>query len=615
MTAIVLPEGRQSFTDANGVPLVGGKVFTYDAGTSNPRQTWTDADQAQPNTNPIILDGRGEATVFWSGAYKVVLKDSLDNTIWTVDKVQDGLNALTQQALGAIMYPPTQEEIASGAVIVDQSIPSHDIIGTVVPDRYAINVNPGVTDMTAASIMAITVSLAANCAVEYLGGSYLITDTLSMPNKTQIMGQHYHQYVDGGTKIIFSPVTAKSLFVPSGAPAAFRFGYSLQNLYILGNSASAVGNSVYAIDAHGWNKCLVRNVAINQFRTGVRCYATINNRFEFVQIQNCYIQDILYDGGFSTTDVWEQPYFGNAPIGVQTNGINLGIRWVDIAIEGVTTWGFNICKESYGFMVEGGYSEDVPTANVATNALFRVGFDGAALSGAGVQLVVKGGLWAGRNAGAVGACLDVDFSDGVIFEPGGVLRWTNAIRTSANTQTNQVVSGPFVTVTVGTTVSDTTKVLGFYPLGSFNSGTRNAQNLSAWQIRFPNSPSTPLNDYREYTSANVACTGAITTVAQWKASKVGNTITLTLPPVTGVAAAQPFFEFGELLGAAFLPTAGLAFPCIIQNNGASSATPGMIIITAAGNIRVYRDGTAANYTAAANAGLGQGCGVALSWSI
>lgn len=87
--ATLLPEGKQSFTNSAGAPLIGGKLYTYDAGTSTPRATYQDAAGTVPNTNPIILDARGEATVFWSGNYKVVLKDAADVTIWSVDNVQD----------------------------------------------------------------------------------------------------------------------------------------------------------------------------------------------------------------------------------------------------------------------------------------------------------------------------------------------------------------------------------------------------------------------------------------------------------------------------------------------------------------------------------------------
>lgn len=87
--ATLLPEGKQSFANSAGAPLVGGKIYTYNAGTSTPRPTYQDAAATVPNTNPVILDARGEALVFWSGAYKVVLKDAADVTVWTVDNVVD----------------------------------------------------------------------------------------------------------------------------------------------------------------------------------------------------------------------------------------------------------------------------------------------------------------------------------------------------------------------------------------------------------------------------------------------------------------------------------------------------------------------------------------------
>lgn len=97
--ATLLPEGKQSFTDGAGVPLVGGKLYTYDAGTSTPRPTYADAAGTVPNPNPVVLDARGEATVFWQGAYKAVLKDKNNVTIWTIDGVADAGSALALDLL------------------------------------------------------------------------------------------------------------------------------------------------------------------------------------------------------------------------------------------------------------------------------------------------------------------------------------------------------------------------------------------------------------------------------------------------------------------------------------------------------------------------------------
>jgi hypothetical protein len=128
-----------------------------------------------------------------------------------------------------------------------------------------------------------------------------------------------------------------------------------------------------------------------------------------------------------------------------------------------------------------------------------------------------------------------------------------------------------------------------------------------------------LNYYEEITAASTACTGAITTAAVWKASRTGNQVTLTLPSVLGAATSSINFAFGVLIPTAFRPTASLAFPCGVRDNDANQDTPGMVIITSAGNIRVYRTISAgSNFTANASAtacGFAQGCGFTCSWTI
>jgi len=103
MTASLLPQGKQYFETAAGTPAVGWKIYTYDTGTNNPRTTWQDAGQVAPNLNPVVLDARGEAVIFWSGAYRVRLEDNLGNTIWTVDGVTftDVLALLASTTSGA----------------------------------------------------------------------------------------------------------------------------------------------------------------------------------------------------------------------------------------------------------------------------------------------------------------------------------------------------------------------------------------------------------------------------------------------------------------------------------------------------------------------------------
>lgn len=87
--ASLLPVPKARFFDANGEPLAGGKVFTYQAGTNVLQSSYTDQSGLVANTNPVILDARGEANIWLVGTYKVVLQDSAGVQQWSVDNIQD----------------------------------------------------------------------------------------------------------------------------------------------------------------------------------------------------------------------------------------------------------------------------------------------------------------------------------------------------------------------------------------------------------------------------------------------------------------------------------------------------------------------------------------------
>ncbi|MCF0075436.1 hypothetical protein LZD49_33465 [Dyadobacter sp. CY261] len=85
--AVLMTPPYLEFQDADGLPLTGGKVFTYAAGTSDPKAAFTDSTETVQLPNPIILDAAGRAVIWISGSYKFVITDSADNIIRTVDNV------------------------------------------------------------------------------------------------------------------------------------------------------------------------------------------------------------------------------------------------------------------------------------------------------------------------------------------------------------------------------------------------------------------------------------------------------------------------------------------------------------------------------------------------
>lgn len=89
MAAVSYLSPRFQALGALGLPIIGGKLYTYVNKTTLPAVTYRDAEASTPNSNPITLDGRGEAVVFLTPGqkYTFVLRGLLGELIWTQDSI------------------------------------------------------------------------------------------------------------------------------------------------------------------------------------------------------------------------------------------------------------------------------------------------------------------------------------------------------------------------------------------------------------------------------------------------------------------------------------------------------------------------------------------------
>lgn len=81
----------QSF-DNTGRLLNGGKIRTYALGTTTPKVTYSDINGNSPNTNPVILDSVGSASIYLNGSYTLWLYDENDVQIGPPVDVLGGIN-------------------------------------------------------------------------------------------------------------------------------------------------------------------------------------------------------------------------------------------------------------------------------------------------------------------------------------------------------------------------------------------------------------------------------------------------------------------------------------------------------------------------------------------
>lgn len=158
--AYLSPLPKMQFFDANGDPLVGGKLYTYAAGTTTPLATYTSSSGAVSNTNPVILDSRGEANVWLAlTPYKFKLTTASDVEIWTVDNVSSG------ETFGASQWLTSVAGINS----ITASLTSANFVAYAAGQTFsfkASNTNTGPVTLNINSLGAKAVTKTGSVALE-----------------------------------------------------------------------------------------------------------------------------------------------------------------------------------------------------------------------------------------------------------------------------------------------------------------------------------------------------------------------------------------------------------------------------------------------------------------
>lgn len=76
-----------------GPSFAGYKVYVYEPGTSTPKATYSDSALTVANTDPVVLDANGAASIWFAGNAKVIVKTPLGSTYATDDNVNRSENS------------------------------------------------------------------------------------------------------------------------------------------------------------------------------------------------------------------------------------------------------------------------------------------------------------------------------------------------------------------------------------------------------------------------------------------------------------------------------------------------------------------------------------------
>lgn len=323
MTAYLAPVPKYQFFDANGAPLVGGKLYTYAAGTTTPLATYTDYDGQTANTNPIILDARGEASVWLGGSsYFMELKTAANALIWSVDNVSAATAA-------TLVFVPGGTGGASQTVQqrLAQSIFLTDYIN---PATYS----PGVTVVNTAFTNAY-----AECAATgkdlYIPGSttfYKITDEITVPAGVRTWGPGVTKQFTGEKNAFIASdnCTFDGLGIQGPSiqadPAAFT---KCNGIYVSGADNVTVQNC----RIWGWQSCGIQfRESYNAIVTGNFIYANYYSYPTGIGASSDIAFYSAVGGGRAT--IANNLCFSNNSQGI---GVNIQGYETDIAITG------NVC--------------------------------------------------------------------------------------------------------------------------------------------------------------------------------------------------------------------------------------------------------------------------------
>lgn len=356
MAVFLSPVGgvaAQFFTN-NGVPLAGGKLYSYLAGTTTPATTYTSSSGGTAHTNPIVLDsgGRvsgGEVWLTENVSYKFILKDSNDVLIATYDNIS-GISTITLPIdSSTVTYDPP----FTGSVATNVEAKLAQYISVL--DFGAIG--DGVADDTT----AIQAAIDAGHSIYLPAGTYRITSTLTAPSGTWLQG-------DGAGVTILAGDANVDVLLFQDASVTDYTAAGISRLKVTGSGATTrlvTVNNVWGFVAE---HCWLRGIA-----STFRCIEIQRYSFECL-INSCRI-----------TDATESCIYINSIAGEAPNGCM--IMNCDFSPEDSSTaGGYGIYDEAGNTRIIGNWFE------YAYSAGPPVGYGGTAIYSIGSPKIIGNNL-------------------------------------------------------------------------------------------------------------------------------------------------------------------------------------------------------------------------------
>ena len=165
--AIRLPQSNTPILDADGVPVDGGKIEIFNAGTSDQATVYSDASLTTSAANPIVANGNGFLPVRFVGtaSYKVVYQDASGSTLGHYETEDNALGALDTSGFLTGTVAPSRTVISK----------TSSYTTTAADKGKHINGDPTGGDFTITLFSAVTLGDGGDYLIKHSGTSGILT--------------------------------------------------------------------------------------------------------------------------------------------------------------------------------------------------------------------------------------------------------------------------------------------------------------------------------------------------------------------------------------------------------------------------------------------------------
>ena len=242
----------QTMFGPTGLPLAGGQLFTYQAGSSTPLTTYTTSSGNIANSNPMILGSDGklpqELWLQYGYSYKFILEDANSNIIDTYDNIAGIITAIptTSPAVPSgciLIWSGSVGSIPSGFVICDGTNSTPDLRNSFIlgaGNSYTVGQTGGATD-------AVLVSHTHTATVSDPSHNHAISSSVTDPG-------HYHTNVyTPGSGATYGFVGANPYLSLSQSTSTNTTGISVSTSISPATTGISVANSTVGVSGSGAN--------------------------------------------------------------------------------------------------------------------------------------------------------------------------------------------------------------------------------------------------------------------------------------------------------------------------------------------------------------------------